>query len=170
MKWEDMGNVYNVRNWCQKMSEIPPWTTSETWPWTLSEIDFQVVKCQNFLGELGTLRLRRFRYSRIGSHERQYGRDDFYYKTLQFLHMALYSSLRNLISTITNEVKYWLFQMAIAFEFWALFAKEIHKRHKITSNFIDIRGKLRKKIWSHGTLLGWLHPEFQYAQAGLLCH
>ena len=84
--------------------------------------------------------------------------------------MALYSSLRKLISTITNEVKYGLFQMAIAFKFWALFAKEIHKRHKITSNLIDIRGKLREKIWSHGTLLGWLHPEFQYAQAGLLCH
>ena len=42
--------------------------------------------------------------------------------------------------------------------FWGIFAKQINKTHKITSDFYDIRKILTKKFWSQGTNLGSLGP------------
>ena len=43
-------------------------------------------------------------------------------------------------------------------QFSAFLAKQIHKMHKITSDFYDMRKILTKKIWSQGTYLGSLGP------------
>ena len=45
--------------------------------------------------------------------------------------------------------------------FWAFFAKQIDKTHKITSFEDDMRKFLSQKFWSHGTLLGSMGPGSQ---------
>ena len=47
--------------------------------------------------------------------------------------------------------------------FWAFFAKQIDKTHKITSFEDDMRNFLSQKFWSHGTSLGSLGPLSQGA-------
>ena len=63
-------------------------------------------------------------------------------------------------------------KMTCFFHFLAYFAKQIHKMHKITSIFYDMRKFLTKFFWSHGTPLGSsgsgsqeaLHPGFSRFQ------
>ena len=43
-------------------------------------------------------------------------------------------------------------------QFWASSSQQIHKTHKITSNFYGMTKILTKKFWSQGTSLGSLGP------------
>ena len=45
--------------------------------------------------------------------------------------------------------------------FCALFPKQVHKMHKITSIEVGMTNFLRPKFWSHGTYLGSLRPPSQ---------
>ena len=70
-------------------------------------------------------------------------------KTCHFLHFLLFHR---------DFIKMTCFQ-----NFWPLFAKQINKMHKITSDFYDMRKILTKKFWSQGTSLGYLGPGSQEA-------